>query len=119
MDLGRGGSPNHVDTLDTGSHREGQTPSPSPRAALVVGLFAHQSDSHFCSTEVEIGYEQSSGPSGGGGAPSRDKTANFLTPFLPEVLLLERSMYRLAIKVVYAVIARCLLVIFLLHLLEK
>lgn len=88
--------------------------------ALAVGLFARHSDSHFCSTEVEIGYEQSSGPSGGGGgAPSRDKTANFLTPFLPEVLLLERSMYRLAIKVVYAVIARCLLVIFLLHLLEK
>lgn len=88
-------------------------------AVLAAGLFARLSDSRFCSTEVEIGCEQSSGPSGGGGAPSRDKTANFLTPFLPEVLLLERSMYRLAIKVVYAVIARCLLVIFLLHLLEK
>lgn len=34
-------------------------------------------------------------------------------------LLLECSMYGPAIKVVYAVIARCLLVIFLLHLLEK
>lgn len=48
------------------------------------------------------------------------KSGQFSVPFLTmNCFYWKNSMYMLAIKVVYAAIARFLLVVFLLHLLEK